>query len=89
MTSFFIALAIELIVFINGIIRVYLTSQQLYIKWRIIGILVGWVPMVNLFVLVKIIKITRNESVFENQKIILNDKRKDQKICQTKYPLLM
>ncbi|MEX1307445.1 MAG: alpha/beta fold hydrolase, partial [Eubacteriales bacterium] len=32
---------------------------------------------------------TRNESVFENQKIILNDKRKDQKICQTKYPLLM
>jgi len=87
--GFLITLGVELIVFINGIIRVYLTSNQLYIKWRVIGVLVGWIPLLNLFVLVKIIKISRNESDFENRKIILNDARKDKKICQTKYPLLM
>ena len=34
----------EAILFWNGILRVYLTSVQLGIKWRIIGILCGWIP---------------------------------------------
>ena len=87
--SFFVALGVELIVFWNGIIRVYFTSKQLYLKWRVIGLLVGWIPVINFFVLVKIIKMTRNESIFENKKIILNQSRKDKKICQTKYPIVM
>ncbi len=87
--SLFIALIVELIVFWNGIIRVYATSKQLYIKWRVIGFLVGWIPLVNLFVLIKIIKITRYEARFESEKIIKNKAREKDTICQTQYPLLM
>lgn len=35
---------VEAIVFWNGIIRVYLSSSQIGIKWRAIGILCGWIP---------------------------------------------
>ncbi len=84
-----IALIAELIVFWNGIIRVYLTSKQLYVKWRVIGALAGWIPVVNLFVLLKIIGIVHSETWFENKKILTNEARKAERICSTKYPLLL
>ena len=77
------------IVFWNGIIRVYLFSKQLGIRYRFIGLLLGLVPIINLIMLVKIIKICKNEVDFENNKIIVNKNRKDKKICKTKYPLLL
>ena len=42
---FFLA---ELILFWNGIIRVYLTSRQIGIKWRVIGIICGFMPLVHI-----------------------------------------
>lgn len=78
-----------LIVFWNGIIRVYLTSVQLGLMYRIIGVICGYIPIANLIVLIKIISVSRKEVKFENDKIILNESRANQNICKTKYPILL
>jgi triacylglycerol lipase len=79
----------ELILFWNGIIRVYCTSVQLGIKWRITGIICGWIPVLNLYALIKIIRIVMKEVEFETEKLELNKTRKDKNICKTRYPLLL
>ncbi len=83
------AIIIEAIVFWNGIIRVYLTSTQLVIKWRLIGVIFGWIPIAHLFVLFKIIRIAMRETAFESKKILIDRKRRNDKICYTKYPILL
>lgn len=87
--SLLIAIAIESIIFWNGIIRVYLTSKQLVIKWRLIGIFCGWIPVVNLLVLLKIIRIASRENTFESEKILIDREREDKQICSSKYPILL
>lgn len=76
------------ILFWNGIIRSYIYSKQLGIRYRITGILLGMIPILHLVMLVKIIKICFDEVEFENDKIITNIERKDKEICKTKYPIL-
>ncbi len=76
------------VIFWNGIICVYLTSTQLGIRIRIIGILCGMIPIANLVALFFIIKTTTAECLFESNKEQLNKQRRDQKICSTKYPIL-
>ena len=75
--------------FWNGIIRVYATSVQLGLKYRVIGLICGFIPIANLIALAKIIIICYEEVSFENEKILLNDSRKSQNICKTKYPILL
>ena len=77
------------IVFWGGIIRVYLNSLQLGIRYRVWGIILGWLFPANLVMLCKIINVTGKEVKFENKKIIVNEKRKDKQICALKYPILM
>lgn len=80
---------VEMIVFWNGLIKVYISSKQLGMKYRIIGAVCGLIPIVNLIVLCKIIKIVSKEVKNENDKLILNEKRKHLEICKTKFPILM
>ena len=75
--------------FWNGIIRVYVTSVQLGVKQRIIGVLCGLIPVVHLFALIAIIRITRREVREEAAKNTLNQSRAKDKICATEYPLLL
>ena len=77
------------ITFWIGIIRIYLTSIQLGIKHRIIGILFGLVFPVNIVVLIIMLRITQKEVMFENDKALLNEKRRQEQICATKYPVLL
>lgn len=84
-----LVLLLELILFWNGIIRVYLTSVQLGIKWRVIGIICGWIPVAQLYALYKIIRITSNEVVYENEKYLLNQIRAESQECHTRYPILL
>ncbi len=77
------------ITFWNGIISVYCTSVQLGIRHRVVGILCGWIPVANLFALGTIIKTVFTEVKFESEKIKLNNSRKKDEICHTKYPLVM
>ena len=79
----------ELILFWNGILRVYLTSVQLGIKWRVIGIACGFIPLVHIYVLCRIIHITGNEVQWENEKYLLNQIRAENQECRTKYPILL
>lgn len=87
--NLFTVILIEAIVFWNGIIRVYCTSAQIGLKWRIIGIACGWIPVVHLIVLVKIIKIAYEEVRFESQKVLFDREREEEEICRTRYPVLM
>lgn len=80
---------LELLLFWVGIILVYLTSIQLGIRERVIGIIVGWMPILNIIALIHIIRVTAIEYRFERKKDQLNVSRINQKVCQTKYPLLL
>lgn len=84
-----ICVCVEALVFWNGIICVYLTSVQLGIKHRIVGIICGMIPIVNLIVLFSIIRIVFKEVDFETEKERLNSQRKTDGLCKTKYPILM
>lgn len=86
--SLVFCICVNFVVFWNGIICVYLTSTQLGIKTRIIGIICGMIPIANLVALFFIIKTTITECLFESKKEQTNRERYDQKICSTKYPIL-
>lgn len=77
------------LIFWNGITRVYIISLQLGLKHRILGIVCGWIPFLNIYYLTKIIKICDEEVRFVNSKNVLNESRKEEQICMTKYPLLL
>lgn len=77
------------IIFSTGIIRVYLFSNQLGVRYRLIGIILSLVPIAHIVMLIIIIKICRDEVIFENEKIKLNNSREKSKICETKYPILL
>ncbi|WP_455718965.1 esterase/lipase family protein [Anaerosporobacter sp.] len=80
---------LESVIFWNGIIRVYTTSVQLGIRWRAVGLLCGFIPILNLIVLSIIIKKVSDETWFENDMILRNQKRGNDRICATKYPILL
>ncbi len=77
------------VIFWNGMLRVYLTSVQLGIKGRIIGALCGWIPVLQIWALLRIIRITGSEAAFEKQKIALNEIQAENMLCKTKYPILL
>ncbi len=77
------------IMFWNGITRVYMTSLQIGIKWRLIGIACGMIPVANIYVLIKILTVSLEECDFEKEKAELNASRKDERICDTKYPIML
>lgn len=84
-----LSVVIEAIVFWNGIVRIYLTSTQLGIRWRVLGAICGMIPVVNLVLLGIMLHTVEQEVDFENNKILMNEQRKAAQICKTKYPILM
>lgn len=84
-----VLLVCESVIFWNGIIRVYLTSVQLGIRYRVWGLILGMILPANLVMLMLIYLKVRSETIFETEKYKLNESRKDQKICETKYPVLL
>ena len=77
------------IVFWNGIICVYCTSSQMGLRWRVIGLLCGMIPILNVIVLTKIIKVTADEVEFEIEKEKISSAPELSEICKTKYPLVL
>ena len=84
-----VCLLFELVILINGLLRVFLTSVQLGIKWRLLLFFFWWVPVVNIFILHKVCRLIRDEYAFEAMKNELDETRKENEICRTKYPLLL
>jgi triacylglycerol lipase len=79
----------ELALLLNGLSRVFLTSLQLGIKWRILIFFFWWVPVVNILLLRRVCRLIRFEYDYETAKNELNDTRTETEICKTKYPILM
>lgn len=75
--------------FWNGMLCVYFSSVQLGIRHRAIGLLLGLVPIANLIMLEKIIRITQEEVRFELLKEQIDKDREQDRICATQYPLLL
>ena len=84
-----ICILTEAVTFWNGILRIYVLSEQLGIKWLVIGAICGMIPVIHLLVLILLIQKVESEIMVENTKWIENEEREQQKICQTKYPLLL
>lgn len=82
----FLTLAVA---FWNGMICVYICSIQLGIKWRVIGLLCGMIPVAQLIALHRIMTIVTCEVDTECAHIQRNRDRHEEKICATKYPILM
>ena len=79
----------ELITFWSGMIRIFVSSVQLGIRWRVLAVICGWIPLVNVVVLLKMISLVKHEFSFEMEKQDINQVRSKEKICHTKYPILM
>jgi len=87
--SMLVCFLVEAVFFWNGMICLYCTSAQLGVRERVIGAACGMIPIVNLIALNRILKIVSAEVEFETQKAVLNASRKSQKVCETKYPILL
>jgi len=61
----------------SGIIRVYVTDKQLRIKIRVWGLICGMIPIANLIMLFIILSKTVYEVKIEDEKIVLNQSRKE------------
>lgn len=79
----------EAILFWVGILCVYCTSLQMGIKLRVVGALCGLIPLLNLIMLNKIISTVQKEIDFEEGKARVNEARRAEQICATKYPILL
>ena len=84
-----IFVGVEATVFWHGIFCVYCTSVQLGIRYRLWGLVCGLIPGLNLFMLIWILRIAQREIRTEEAKNVLNESRHEDRICQTKYPILM
>lgn len=87
--SILFTVLMEGLVFWNGMIRIYITSVQLGMKWRIIGALCGMIPVANLVVLLILVRKVRKEIQVECDKIARNEQRKEEQVCATRYPILL
>lgn len=82
-------LIIENIIFWTGMLLVYATSKQLGVRWRVLGLLCGMIPIAHLVMLYVILRTAWLEVDTETARIKRNKARRDQQICQTKYPVLL
>lgn len=76
-------------VFWNGILRVYITSGQLGVWLRVLGALFGMIPVLNIVFLLLIIRKTHKEAEYEIRHDEIENARRGQNICKTKYPVLL
>ncbi len=79
----------ENLLLIGGLIAVFFTSQQLGIKYRILTLIFFLIPVVRWFLVIRIIRIVNAEINFEIFRYQRNCQRINEKVCATKYPVLL
>lgn len=77
------------LVFFNATLKVGVMSKQVELPQKIIGVMWGGIPFLNLPVLSFVVLIADEEVKFEYNKEKLNKKRRHKKICKTRYPILL
>lgn len=83
------AVLLDGIVVINGFVRIFTTSKQLGIVWRVLSALLWWLPILNIYLMVKACRVVHDEYELETEKNELDEVRKESEICHTKYPIVM
>lgn len=73
----------------NGTLRIVFTSKRLGIVKRAILLFTGWVPILNIIVILYACRIVRLEYDHHCYKLINENERVDSQVCATKYPLIM
>lgn len=84
-----ICLALLLVLVWNGIIRLICASTQLSLFARLALFFAWWVPIANIFLVWHCCHVTHNEYLFDMGKRELDESRKENEICKTKYPILL
>jgi triacylglycerol lipase len=84
-----VAVAAEAVVFWNGMLCLYLYSVQLGVRRRVVGALCGLIPVVQVIALHRIMQVVTDEVEVECARIARNNARKADRICGTKYPILL
>lgn len=72
-----------------GMIRTASSSKQVKLLHYLLLLFMWYIPVVNIILLRKISKTARKEFFFEQSKLELDDMRKENEVCKTKYPILM
>ncbi|MCL2113780.1 MAG: triacylglycerol lipase [Streptococcaceae bacterium] len=89
LTNFAVSLLLCYFLVINGLIRSFTISRQIGLLLRIALLSFWWMPFFNsIFSTFAAVKI-KQELIFDNQKYVLNQKRKEKQVCKTKYPIVM
>lgn len=78
-----------LIMLVNGSVRITVASRQAGVINRILFISFWWMPLLNLFLLLKMYREAKFECESEILRHKLNTVRKESEVCMTKYPLLL
>lgn len=89
-TAFFVvAFLLSAVLVFNGVIRIIATSQQLGIVLRLLIIFLWWMPIFNIIIIAKACQKVHYEYELETEKNELDNVRKENEVCSTKYPVLM
>jgi triacylglycerol lipase len=73
----------------SGVIRIFAASKQAGFLIKLLFVLFWWLPILNIILLSKLCNSVFKEYVFITKKTDLNESRKQEEVCKTKYPLLM
>lgn len=74
---------------VNGFFRMVFASAQMGIVLRVLLLTLWWCPVVNLILLWRACRAAKSEYRFELAKLELDDLRRENEICKTKYPILL
>lgn len=85
----FLTLALTFLLLCNGFFRILFTSVRLRLVLRLLLIFLWWCPVVNLVLLHRACKLVKAEYRFELARLELNDLRKENEVCRTKYPIVL
>ena len=87
--SLLLSILVCLIFYWNGILCVCAASTQLGFGSRVAGVMLGRIPVAQLFMIGNLIRVATEEVNFEAEKHRLNLARKKEQVCRTRYPLLL
>lgn len=76
-------------IFITAVLKIIVSARQVKILNYILLLMFWWVPVANIFLIVKMYKTAKREYFFETDRIELENSRAVNEICKTKYPVLL
>ncbi|MDR2976821.1 MAG: triacylglycerol lipase [Streptococcaceae bacterium] len=84
-----LSLILSYLMAISGLIRAFMTSKQLSLTFRLLMIFAWWFPGINIVFAFLVSRSMGQELIFNREKYFLNERRKSQQICATRYPIVM